>query len=50
MIVHALITALSLATGQAPQATTARGSSVPTFPFGVVIKIFIFWVLFDETN
>jgi hypothetical protein len=33
MIVHALIAALALATGQTPNATTARGTSVPTFPF-----------------
>lgn len=33
MIVHALIAALAVSTGQAPNATTARGASVPTFPF-----------------
>lgn len=33
MILHALITALALASGQAPSATTARGATVPVLPF-----------------
>lgn len=33
MIVHALLAALALTTGQTPNATTSRGTAVPTLPF-----------------
>jgi hypothetical protein len=33
MIVHALIAAMALATGQTPNATTARGTPLPVLPF-----------------